>query len=452
MNKIGIASIVITKTLETERSFEGWGSVEVKDKEGEIIPVDKIAEIMDTFIARGGTLMDSHSNRHVGKIIDWELRQKNGSPGIWLKGYIFKNYPIDNEVWQSIKSGEYQGFSLGGETSTRPEYKCDDSTGVCADVLTDIFVYEMSVVRSPANQEASIEVVNLVAKSDDLAKNMPYGECISKMKSQGYSEEQQHSICNKMVEEGKVSPCSKAIEDNKQLFINYAKKKGIHRLDAYSLLDKCNLCKEFVDKHRSKGFTRSEALYYLQKELDRVLKMSKELIEESTVVPEGLTEIVKANTEGITKLTESVAGMMEMLKSMNKPKVKAEDKKEEEDEEDEDKDKDKDKEKSSEDKPPIPVIPTPDETLAKMKEDLKAEVIKELGLKDVKTPKPNQDVTHPSEVKKDGAKTHIKKFYNKSYVVAKAGEKPNKTIEEIMNEVERDRLDYEEEHGVIMFR
>jgi len=178
---------------ENERIFRAWGSVEVKDKQGEIIPIDALKKVMYVVMDRGGVLLDSHTNRPVGKILNYEIREKDGRPGVLLTCKIFNHYSLDDEVWNRIKSGEYTGLSMGGKKK-----KVID--GGDAKILQDVEAYEFSVVRQPANPEATIEAVNMMAKSADEIKK-PFGAwenfdaCVSDMKSKGYSDESAKRIC-----------------------------------------------------------------------------------------------------------------------------------------------------------------------------------------------------------------------------------------------------------------
>ena len=75
---------LVTKSLEIlpsmsngERFFEGYLTIEMKDKQGEITLVDELYKVLPIWVDRGAPITDTHSNRVVGKgIILQELFTK----------------------------------------------------------------------------------------------------------------------------------------------------------------------------------------------------------------------------------------------------------------------------------------------------------------------------------------------------------------------------------------
>jgi len=178
----------MTKVLnENDRVFEAYGTVEVRDQEGEIIPIEKELEpVLLTMMKRGGNIIDGHSNRVVGKLLNYrkvmkQVEASNGPkevPAIIITGQIHNDYRTDDEVWEDIKTGQATGISFGGRAWKRtPEI----INGKPTIVLGDIEGYEFTVVRPgriPVNQESTLISRNMVAKSRpyNFAKMMPMNE------------------------------------------------------------------------------------------------------------------------------------------------------------------------------------------------------------------------------------------------------------------------------------
>ena len=158
-----------------DRIVRGWGSVDVIDKEGEVLPIAEFKKIMPIVMKRGGNIMDRHSNRHVGKILGCEFLDKETPegprPGVYLTYMIFKDYEIDDMVWDGIKQGIYKGLSFGGMNKTL-EYSFKDKE--FATVLKDISGFEFSVVPDMANQESNNDQINYFAKSDKEKEHEEY--------------------------------------------------------------------------------------------------------------------------------------------------------------------------------------------------------------------------------------------------------------------------------------
>ena len=166
-------SRLVTKNLRTvesnRRLFEGILTVEMKDRQGEITVRDELLKVLPIWIARGGPITDTHSNRVVGQGINFgstHITDKDGKsyPAITITGEIFKDYELDDEIWKSIKSGKYKGLSFGGATkSARTPIMQKD--GSMAYSLKDLEQYEVAVCEEPAVPLALITQHNEVAKA-----------------------------------------------------------------------------------------------------------------------------------------------------------------------------------------------------------------------------------------------------------------------------------------------
>ena len=159
----------LTAINSGERYFEGYLTVQVKDKQGEVTIVDELMKVLPVWIDRGAPISDTHSNRIIGKGINYskvEYKDKDGEiyPAIKVTGKIHKNYELDNDIWQKIKSGEYKGLSFGGATkSDREPMRMKD--GSIAYSLKDLEHYEVAVCRDPAVPLALITEFNTLAKA-----------------------------------------------------------------------------------------------------------------------------------------------------------------------------------------------------------------------------------------------------------------------------------------------
>jgi len=240
---------------EDERLVSGWASVEVVDLQGDIVPISELKRAMYKFMDRGGFIMYGHSNKPVGKVLQWEVEKFPGTDvyGIKFVAKIFKDYPIDDEVWKLIKAGELRGFSIGAQAKEEKMMLKDEKSGLPKEVgvLHDLNLMEISICKEPANPLAIVEEVNYFAKSaDELKKEeqkvekkrkpwelpkpktqrkivefkgldelkkmaekalddwievmKPFGkwknfaDCVRDMKSRGYSEDSAKRICGKL--------------------------------------------------------------------------------------------------------------------------------------------------------------------------------------------------------------------------------------------------------------
>ena len=156
---------------DKDRIFGGWGSVEVVDRQGDVIPISELKKIMPKVMDRGGIINLQHSNKPVGKILNYEFKThpQTGKEGLYIVGKIYNDYDLDNEAWNGLKTGKYKGLSFGGGAKKAEVEKID---GQEANVLTGIEGYEWSIVEKPANQYAYIMEYNQVAKGIDIEKRV----------------------------------------------------------------------------------------------------------------------------------------------------------------------------------------------------------------------------------------------------------------------------------------
>lgn len=151
-----------------DRLVRGWTSVEVKDNQGDIVPIESLRKTMNTWMSRGAFITDQHSNRVVGKGLRWyeDTHEKTKKQGIVIDYQIFKDYSVDDTVWDEIKSGKRKGLSFGGRAMSKPTEKIDSYTGEKASNIGAIETYEMASVIDPANKFAENTMVNFMAKSN----------------------------------------------------------------------------------------------------------------------------------------------------------------------------------------------------------------------------------------------------------------------------------------------
>ncbi len=159
----------LTVTDSDRRLFEGLLTVEMVDKQNEITIVDELMKALPLWAARGAPISDTHSNRIIGKGLNFQKTtvedDGNTYPAILIQGEIFKDYELDNEIWDKIKSGEYKGLSFGGATrSDRQPVRNKD--GSISYALSDLEHYEVAVCEDPAVPLALITNINRIAKAN----------------------------------------------------------------------------------------------------------------------------------------------------------------------------------------------------------------------------------------------------------------------------------------------
>jgi hypothetical protein len=172
---------VIRKAVERaqDRLYVTWASVDVRDKDGEKIPIEKVIEEQDVLIKeRNGPITDGHTNRVVGQTIAYRVMKHpvSGTLGVLHLNKIFNHNPLDDQVWKETQSGERTGSSVGGFQDEPSRIEYDWKTGMMTKVLDGFHQYETANVLRPANPLALNEAVSVVAKSEseDVEKARVY--------------------------------------------------------------------------------------------------------------------------------------------------------------------------------------------------------------------------------------------------------------------------------------
>lgn len=161
----------ITKAITVEkgdlRIFKGHITAEIIDKQQEFIFVKEVMKIMKTFMEVNPVISDYHSNRMVGKVLDYEQSSYQGVATVLITAQVYKKDGITlyDKVWKKVLSGEYSGLSMGGASKERePIVK----NGKMALELRKLELYEIALCDTPANAFAVIEAVNHFAKVNDI--------------------------------------------------------------------------------------------------------------------------------------------------------------------------------------------------------------------------------------------------------------------------------------------
>ncbi|MCH8329730.1 MAG: hypothetical protein IIB81_05075, partial [Nanoarchaeota archaeon] len=88
--------------------------------------------------------------------------------GVLITGNVFKDYPLDDLVWDNILTGKYPGVSFGGHNSNF-DFKYEKGMSPTK-ILKGIEGYEFSLVPGMGNQEATMQEINYFAKGSKNLK------------------------------------------------------------------------------------------------------------------------------------------------------------------------------------------------------------------------------------------------------------------------------------------
>jgi HK97 family phage prohead protease len=170
---------------EGERIIAGYASVELVDKQGDLIPNDVLRKAWDKFISNPDFMTSQllHSNVPIAKFLleHPKVPKKAGvdEKGLFVIAKVRDDIKKADEAWDLIKSGQLRAFSIGGEALKR-SFICD---GRCYKRIDELELHEISIVASPANQGSYFTIVKSLGspiRLDAVLKTMPEGMILIK--------------------------------------------------------------------------------------------------------------------------------------------------------------------------------------------------------------------------------------------------------------------------------
>lgn len=272
---------------DDSRFFKAWGTVEVPDREGQVIEVEKLKKVLKTMEERGAggvPLIYGHSNNVVGSVFsqtvtDYQLDDGRKVPAVMIEGEIFKHYRIDDKAWDEVKAGILKGVSLGAMNYEKQRLCTKE--GDCAEILKDPEGMEWSLAKEPMNPLSYIFEINGKQLSEAITKDASVMELSS------------------MIQSGEVQ-VKKSVYD-------YFKEHGVTK--------ECKACDSVVlELMVQNGYSEGRAVFEAQQQMDALFKMydpEGAPDEVNLMTPE---EIQKAIDEAVTKAVEKNATELESVK------------------------------------------------------------------------------------------------------------------------------------------
>lgn len=354
---------------DKDRLVRGWGSVDIRDKQGQRLPMDEFKKFMPIYMRRGGFIIDKHTNKVVAKCLNYEfgINPKTDEEGVKLMVSVFDDYLYDDIVWDKIKKQEYKGFSFGGTNKFKDvifEKGMDPEV-----LLRGIDGFEFSFVDGPSNEPSVLEEINYIAKSDDIKNDIVKEEIVKAGFEELIKQDNAWAICTAQVgreDKEKFERCvlevKSKIGKSDDKIAKIEKVQEIHNtlkdINKMSISLKCMLNtqnKTLYNLGKSMQIDKS----FINNKAHGIMKMedNKKIGEEQTLSLEGLAQEVAQIKEAMAKLIEMVESRMAapepvaetgVLKDAHEDddKEKDVDKSEVKKEEHKDEDKDKDVDKS----------------------------------------------------------------------------------------------------------
>ena len=292
--------ISIVKDGNGTMTVKAWGSVDIKDKQGQRLPIDELVKDAPYMMENGPKTHWGHTDIEVGPIKDLQVADKVTKAQGLRKGMIVTvsvpgNRRYLQKIQKQLETGKYQ-MSIRGFSYAK-------STDGDAEILRDVEGINYAWVPKGANPEAdTIDIDGVtVKKSDDVSlTNQP-------------------SFMNEVkrnMEEG--LPYSKAFQLAKDLYNSMVLKEDTNEEAEYITYDTNNTVnKEGEDTMSDEDKAIKDQFEALKKEFDELKEQHTSLVKEKEAIAkerDGLSselEEVKKSKTPTSISKEDVEAMVE---------------------------------------------------------------------------------------------------------------------------------------------
>ncbi len=147
------ASALHIKSLDVTGRFAGYASVfDVVDNQRDSMQRGAFSETLARGIANVKLLWQHQQSEPIG-VFDKIFEDAHG---LYVEGRLLLDVARAKEAYALLKAGALTGLSIG---YSPVRYRIDDETGVRQ--LTEVDLWEVSLVTFPANQAANVTVVKM---------------------------------------------------------------------------------------------------------------------------------------------------------------------------------------------------------------------------------------------------------------------------------------------------
>lgn len=304
-------SMPISKVDREKRIISGWATLEMLDKQGDIVGIDASVNAFKRF---RGNIREQHTPLAVGKMISFKqdkyFDKETGQAhnGIFVDVYISKGA---EDTWHKINEKILTGFSIGGRIKEAEDIYAKGTDGP-ARFIKDYELDELSVVDNPACPAADIVSIQKFAGNDIEEKTVEknYLENVfwcSKNDMIILSENTSTSCpeCNKeMVSVGFVESNDVNKSDTIMSLFDTFKKSSDEQSDDREAIDE--LAKSIAENNEKEGISMAGRRKIVAAEEDIVTK-SEEVIAEDAIVEEDVEDVEEATEEVVEEPADEPA-------------------------------------------------------------------------------------------------------------------------------------------------
>jgi len=190
------SELVILKGTGKDMVIAGYASVDVVDKQNDLITLDALKEASDKFMKSDyKNVMITHSNVQVGEVIDTYTDTKGNvlktgvdDTGFFVVIKMRNDIEKAKEVARDIRRGKLRSFSIGGQAINKHNVH-DPDIGTYKEI-DKLELHEITICEEGINPEAKFEIVKENKKgsetmTDEISKALAeFEDLVSQLRNQ----------------------------------------------------------------------------------------------------------------------------------------------------------------------------------------------------------------------------------------------------------------------------
>lgn len=226
------SELVILKGTGKDMVIAGYASVDVVDKQNDLITLDALREASDKFMKSDyKNVMITHSNVQVGEVIDTYTDTKGNvlktgvdDTGFFVVIKMRNDIEKAKEVSRDIRRGKLRSFSIGGQAINKHNVH-DPDIGTYKEI-DKLELHEITICEEGINPEAKFEIVKENKKgsekmTDEISKALAeFENLVDQLRNQTILKEADEEMSSyedaEMMEEDEENMEYKAEEDEEE--------------------------------------------------------------------------------------------------------------------------------------------------------------------------------------------------------------------------------------------
>jgi len=149
----------ISKSTKTDEwVIRGYAATNDLDRQGDVISLSAMQSAAEDLKANSAVFYEhKHDQPPIGKVLNAGVDDN----GLWVEVMVSKTKP---DIWQLIQEGILSKFSIGGKVKTSKK-EFDKQTGKEFNLITNMDLFEVSIVGMPANPQATFSTSKSIMQS-----------------------------------------------------------------------------------------------------------------------------------------------------------------------------------------------------------------------------------------------------------------------------------------------